>query len=52
MSDSALPTAPLAQAEEALQAQPVAAPPTAGQMLSNARRAVGLSLEELAARVK
>ncbi len=52
MNDSALPTAPLAQAEEALQAQPVAAPPTAGQMLSNARRAVGLSLEELAARVK
>jgi len=54
MSDSE--PKPLLQASEASAiGAPPAAPaalPTAGQMLHNARRAVGLSLEELAARVK
>lgn len=54
MSDSEL--HPVAQAPEvnAIDAPPAAsaALPTAGQMLHNARRSAGLSLDELAARVK
>jgi len=51
MSDSDLNPVPEAPEPSAIDAPP-AALPTAGQMLHNARRAVGLSLEELAARVK
>ena len=51
MSDSDLIPVPQAPEPSAIDAPP-AALPTAGQMLHNARRAVGLSLEELAARVK
>lgn len=54
MSDSEL--KPVHQAPEvsAINAPPTAPPalPTAGQMMHNARRSAGLSLEELAARVK
>ncbi len=51
MNDSALTDAPLTDGSEAAPATGFASP-TAGQMLHNARRAAGLSLEELAARVK
>lgn len=46
-----VPQVPEASAIDAPPATPSALP-TAGQMLNNARRSVGLSLEELAARVK
>jgi cytoskeleton protein RodZ len=54
MSDSNLTPVPQAPEVSAIDAPPAvpAALPTAGQMLHNARRAVGLSLEELAERVK
>jgi cytoskeleton protein RodZ len=54
MSDSDLNPVPQAPDVSAIDAPPAAptALPTAGQMLHNARRSVGLSLEELAARVK
>ena len=54
MSDSDLNPVPQAPEPSAVDAPPAppAALPTAGQMLHNARRAVGLSLEELAERVK
>jgi cytoskeleton protein RodZ len=38
--------------ESDLNAAPAAAPPTAGRILHNARRAAGMSLDDLAARVK
>ena len=54
MSDSDLNPVPQAPEASAIDAPPVtpAALPTAVQMLHNARRAVGLSLDELAERVK
>ncbi len=51
MNDSMLTEAPLTDGTEAAPAPGISSP-TAGQMLHNARRAAGLSLEELAARVK
>jgi len=54
MSDSDLNPVPQTPEVSAIDGPPAAptALPTAGQMLHNARRSVGLSLEELAARVK
>lgn len=51
MNDSTLTETPLEEGADAALAPGVSSP-TAGQMLGNARRAAGLSLDELAARVK